>query len=82
MLVLDYDLICAHILLPFVRDARPPATAVVSLDNAVLCKVLLKVHKPRSQSVKLVDDALQSETAHFDCCSALGMLPCDACSAQ
>ena len=37
MLVLDYDLICAHILLPFVRDARPPATAVVSLHNAVLC---------------------------------------------
>ena len=23
MLVLDYDLICAHILLPFVRDTRP-----------------------------------------------------------
>ena len=40
MLVLDYDLICAHILLPFVRDTRPPAT-VVSLDNTVLYKVPL-----------------------------------------
>ena len=41
MLVLDYDLICAHILLPFVRDTRPqPLLSHFTLDTIHLYTIL------------------------------------------
>ena len=47
MLVLDYDLICAHILLPFVRDTRPTATATLCLTLQYRVQFSAKVYNAR-----------------------------------